>query len=80
MGTGKIRGLFSSLGDCPSHPDLSTDAEKPAVDLIDFESASDLDDCWHTPYDARDKLSADSLDISLRLALRAAAIAAGGGR
>lgn len=58
------------------------DAGMPAVDLIDFEygSAPGLNDFWHTPQDSLDKLAADSLERSLRLALRAALIATGQAR
>ncbi len=54
------------------------EAGMPAVDLIDFEygSAPGLNDHWHTPADSMDKLSADSLAIVARVALRVAAAAA----
>lgn len=44
----------------------------PAVDLIDFEygSAPGLNDYWHTPADALDKLSADSLETIGRVVLQ----------
>ena len=47
----------------------------PALDLIDFHygSAPALNDYWHTPADTPDKLSAGSLALSARLALRIAA-------
>lgn len=46
----------------------------PAVDLIDFEygSAPGRNDYWHTAEDTVDKLSADSLAMAARLALRVA--------
>jgi glutaminyl-peptide cyclotransferase len=48
------------------------DAGMPAVDVIDFEygSAPGRNDYWHTPLDTVDKLSADSLGIVGRVALR----------
>jgi glutaminyl-peptide cyclotransferase len=54
------------------------EAGMPAVDLIDFEfgSAPGLNDHWHTPGDSMDKLSADSLAIAARVALRVSAAAA----
>lgn len=56
------------------------EAGMPAVDLIDFEfgSAPGLNDHWHTPADSMDKLSADSLAIVSRVALRTAAAVASG--
>ncbi len=55
-------------------------AGMPAVDLIDFEfgSAPGLNDHWHTAADSMDKLSAESLAIAARVAVRAAAQAAAG--
>jgi hypothetical protein len=46
----------------------------PSLDLIDFEygSAPGLNDYWHTAEDTVDKLSADSLALAARLALRIA--------
>ncbi len=46
----------------------------PALDLIDFQygSAPGLNDYWHTPADTPDKLSAASLALAARLALRIA--------
>ncbi|OQW97369.1 MAG: hypothetical protein BWK77_01860 [Verrucomicrobia bacterium A1] len=52
------------------------EAGMPAVDLIDFEfgSAPGLNDHWHTAADTIDKLSADSLALVVRVALRAAGL------
>lgn len=52
------------------------DAGMPAVDLIDFEfgSAPGLNDYWHTAADTIDKLSADSLALVARVALRVAGL------
>lgn len=46
----------------------------PAIDLIDFEfgSAPGKNDYWHTPNDTLDKISADSLEKSSKIALRIA--------
>jgi len=46
----------------------------PAVNLIDFEygSAPGRNDYWHTPADTMDKLSAASLQVVGRVALRVA--------
>lgn len=46
----------------------------PSLDLIDFQygSAPTLNDYWHTPADTPDKLSAASLSLAARLALRIA--------
>lgn len=47
------------------------DAGYPALDLIDFSfgSAPGLNDYWHTPHDTLDKISAESLRTSGRLAV-----------
>ena len=44
----------------------------PAIDLIDFQygTAQGMNDQWHTAEDTLDKLSADSLEIVGRVALR----------
>lgn len=46
------------------------DAKCPAIDLIDFDfgSAPGRNDYWHTPQDTVDKISADSLLISGKIA------------
>ncbi len=51
------------------------EAGMPAVDLIDFDygSAPGINDYWHTARDTLDKLSADSLGLAARVALRVAA-------
>ncbi len=50
------------------------EAQIPAVDLIDFEFGSKpgVNDYWHTPQDTMDKVSAASLQVAGRVALRAA--------